>query len=137
MSVQIGDVVELDRQSGGRYPAGRYVVAQFMGATGRTNQAPSGEVFAKLVTKNANGTTTSFVRDADGLTPVAIEPFEMGESVRVNTMLDRGTFLTVENGIARVLIPAWAKELMGGGKVAHQSSVARVPLWQLVLENRL
>lgn len=129
MSVQIGDVVEFDRQSGGRYPSGRYVVAQFMGG-------PWSEV-VKLATMNAKGTVTSFVRDVEGLTPLAIEPFEMGEKVRVHTTRNQGTFLSLGDDVARVLIPAWAKELMGGGKVAHQSSVARVPYWALVLENRL
>lgn len=130
MSVQIGDVVELDRQSGGRYPSGRYVVAQFLGA-------PNSRC-AKLVTKNPNGVYTSFVHAVDGLTPVEIAPFLYGDQVAVHSTANTGTFLRIdEDDIAHVSIEAWTRPLQGTGRLAMSGSQARVPLWALVLENRL
>lgn len=131
MSVQVGDVVELDRQSGGRYPSGRYVVAQFLGAPNSRS--------AKLVTKNTNGVYTSFVHAVDGLTPVQIKPFQYGEKVVVHSTANTGTFLRIEEdeAVAHVSIEAWSRPLQGTGRLAMSGSQARVPLWALILENRL
>ncbi len=125
IAVQIGDIVELPRDGGGRW-----VVAAFLGG-------PNGD-FAKLVRKRSDGSYTSFIRPAEGLVPEHYLPFEEGEKVNLNTIPETGTFITMADGMADVLLPTYRKELEGGGTIiARGEATARVSLWSLVLENRL
>ena len=76
MTVQIGDVVELDRLSGGRDGPGRYVVADIIGG-------PITDM-ARLVRKLHDGTYSTYTRSIQGLTAVEIDPFMSGGTVRIN-----------------------------------------------------
>lgn len=126
MTVKIGDIVELARLGGGRY-----VVSEFLG----DSASQWSEV--RLVRKRSDHGYASFTRPAMDLVAEPYDPFEQGENLRVHSAGEYGTFLSEDDGICRVLMPAWSKQLRGSGALNIVSSVATVSLWQLVIENRL
>lgn len=130
MSLNIGDVVELDRLSGRQFGAGKYVVAAIAGGPSQVGN------FVTLIKKRAGGGYVQFVRSDRDLTPIDIEPFSDGEKVRINGVGETGSYLSSENGVARVLMPAWTMPLEGKGGLSIESSITRVSAWSLVLENR-
>lgn len=117
---QLGDIVMVESGV-------KYVVVDLVGG-------PNGARVARLLRRKSNGDTVSFTKDEAGLSVVASNPFQMGDSVTVNGL--RGDYLGTENGIARVLLAERSHPLKGGGHITLDAAVARISHALLVLENR-
>lgn len=121
---EIGDIVRVETGL-------RYVIAAFLGG-------PNGPL-ARLVRRKSNGTTVSFVRAEADLIVAESPHFTIGESVRVRG--ERGVVVggQTERGPVLVRFPAMVKALTSAPDIKIQSEpdVAAVPIWLLVLENKI
>lgn len=124
-TIGVGSLVSLPRDG-----ASRWVVAEIIGGPRATGD------YAKLIRKRSDGTYAQHVRPLDGLVEEPFTPFKPGETVRINSIPEKGEFLLAQDGVALVAMPTWTHRTEQGTKLNIDPSTAHVSVWSLVLENR-
>lgn len=120
MTVQVGDIVVLGTGL-------HYCVMGFVGN-------PSGTQDARVIRRNSDSSYTHFQKNAELLIAVETPVFESGEEVRVDGF--KGSFMSHDGDVARVMLAPRRRQLSGGGFVEIEAAVCRVSRALLVLENR-
>ncbi|TRC76890.1 hypothetical protein FJV83_24180 [Mesorhizobium sp. WSM4307] len=120
--VAVGDVVLLSTGL-------RYCVLEFLGNA-------RGGRDARLIRKNADGTYSSFQKNAEMLIPAETPVFNPGDAVTIDGL--KGTYMSREadGDVVRIMLEPRRRQLSGGGFVQIEAGIARASYALLVLQNR-
>jgi hypothetical protein len=89
---------------------------------------------ARLIRRSGDGRYTGLLKGASGLIVTESPSFESGEPVTADGF--KGSFMSLDGDVARVMLAPRRRQLAGGGFVEIAAGVARISLALLVLENR-